>query len=44
MKLLKYPLYTKLLTGLLLDVCRSVVNVTGDASCTVVVASTEGQL
>jgi len=28
----------------ILDMCRSVVNVTGDASCAVVVASTEGQL
>jgi len=27
----------------ILDMCRSVVNVTGDASCAVVVASTEGQ-
>ena len=44
MKLPKLPLYTKLLKGLLLDICRNVVNVTGDASCAVVVASTEGQL
>jgi Na+/H+-dicarboxylate symporter len=28
----------------ILDMCRSVVNVTGDASCAVVVASSEGQL
>lgn len=28
----------------ILDMCRSVVNVTGDASCAVVVASTEGQM
>ena len=28
----------------ILDMCRSVVNVTGDASCAVVVASTEGEL
>jgi proton glutamate symport protein len=28
----------------ILDMCRSVVNITGDASCAVVVASTEGQL
>jgi hypothetical protein len=28
----------------ILDMCRSVVNVTGDASCALVVASTEGQL
>jgi len=27
-----------------LDMCRTVVNVTGDAVCAVVVASTEGQL
>ena len=27
-----------------LDMCRTVVNVTGDAACAVVVASTEGQL
>ncbi|MGB2808457.1 MAG: hypothetical protein WBC22_11990 [Sedimentisphaerales bacterium] len=44
MKLPKYPLYIKLLTGLLLDICHNVVNVTGDASCALVVASTEGQL
>jgi Na+/H+-dicarboxylate symporter len=28
----------------ILDMCRSVVNVTGDASCAVVVASSEGEL
>ena len=28
----------------ILDMCRSMVNVTGDASCAVVVASTEGEL
>jgi len=28
----------------ILDMCRSVVNVTGDASCAVVVAATEGAL
>ena len=28
----------------LLDMCRSVVNVTGDASCAVVVASTENEM
>jgi proton glutamate symport protein len=28
----------------ILDMCRSVVNVTGDASCAVVVASTEGEM
>ena len=28
----------------ILDMCRTVVNVTGDASCAVVVASTEGEL
>jgi len=28
----------------ILDMCRSAVNITGDASCAVVVASTEGQL
>jgi Na+/H+-dicarboxylate symporter len=27
-----------------LDMCRTVVNITGDAVCAVVVASTEGQL
>jgi Na+/H+-dicarboxylate symporter len=43
MKLPKYPLYTKLLKGLL-DICRNVVNVTGDVFCAVVVASTEGQI
>jgi len=44
MKLPKYPLYIKLLKGLLLDICRNVVNVTDDVFCAVVVASTEGQL
>lgn len=44
MKLPKHPLYIKLLTGLLLDICRNVVNVTGGVFCAVVVASTEGQL
>jgi Na+/H+-dicarboxylate symporter len=44
MKLPKLPLYTKLLKGFLLDICRNVVNVTGDASYALVVASTEGQL
>jgi Na+/H+-dicarboxylate symporter len=28
----------------ILDMCRTVVNITGDASCAVVVASTEGEL
>jgi Na+/H+-dicarboxylate symporter len=28
----------------ILDMCRTVVNVTGDASCAVVVASSEGEL
>jgi Na+/H+-dicarboxylate symporter len=28
----------------ILDMCRSVVNITGDASCAVVVAASEGQL
>ena len=44
MKLPKHPLYTKLLKGLLLDICRNVVNVTGDTSYAVVVTSTESQL
>ena len=44
MKLPKHPLYTKLLKGLLLDICRSVVNITDDVFCVVVVASTEGKL
>ncbi|MHC4544855.1 MAG: hypothetical protein ACYTDW_10500 [Planctomycetota bacterium] len=44
MKLPKHPLYTRLLKGLLLDICRNEVNVTGDAPCALVVASTEGQL
>ncbi len=44
MKLPKHPLYTKPLKGFLLDICRNVVNITGDVFCTVVVASTEGQL
>jgi len=44
MKLPKLPLYTKPLKGFLLDICRNVVNVTGDVFCAVVVALTEGQL
>jgi hypothetical protein len=44
MKLPKLPLCTKPLTGLLLDIYCNVVNITGDALCVVVVASTEGQL
>jgi Na+/H+-dicarboxylate symporter len=28
----------------ILDMCRTAVNITGDAACAVVVASTEGQL
>ena len=32
MKLPKHPLYIKLLKGLLLDICRNVVNITGDVS------------
>ncbi len=44
MKLPKYPLYIKLLKGFLLDICRNVVNVTGDVFYDVVVASTESQL
>jgi hypothetical protein len=41
MKLPKHPLYTRLLKGLLLDICRNVVNITGGASYAVVVISTE---
>jgi Na+/H+-dicarboxylate symporter len=44
MKLPKHSLYIKLLTGLLLDIYRNVVNITGDASCALVVALTESQL
>ena len=44
MKLPELPLYTKLLKGLLLDICRNAVNITGDVFCAVVVASTEGEL
>lgn len=44
MKLPKHPLDTRLLKGLLLDIYRNVVNVTGDVFFVVVVASTEGQL
>jgi Na+/H+-dicarboxylate symporter len=28
----------------ILDMCRTVVNITGDASCAVIVASSEGEL